>query len=78
MLPIMSMDKMVMIYTFGHIKVDMPKLNTLIIWTSIFERYVTNWYQEDMCTKEIGIRTQNILGILGLIINMIVETYTTT
>ena len=38
----------------------------------------TNEYQKDMCLKEIGLRAQNILTILNLIINMIGGTYTTT
>ena len=41
-LPIVSMDKMVVIVNiWTYITVDEPKSNTIIIWTPIFERYVT-------------------------------------
>ena len=84
-LPIVSMDKMVVIVNiWTYITVDEPKSNTIIIWTPIFERYVTmwceskNWYEEDMCLKDIGLRVQKMLGILSLIINMIEEKCMTT
>ena len=31
-----------------------------------------------MCLKEIGLRAQNMLTVLGLVINMIGEAYMTT
>ena len=54
----------------------MPKLKTTIIWTPVFERYVVrcgskNWHQIYMCLKEIGLCAQNMLIILGSIVNMI-------
>ena len=59
-------------------KVQLPKSNTIIIWTPIVEWYVVrcgskNWCQKDMCLKEIGLRAQDILTILGSLVNMIEE-----
>ena len=54
-------------------KVDIPDSNTTIIWTPIFEWYVVrcgfkNRYQKGiMCLKEIGLRAQNMISILGSI-----------
>ena len=54
-------------------KVDIPDSNTTIIWTRIFEWYVVrcgskNGYQKGiMCLKEIGLRAQNMIIILGSI-----------
>ena len=58
-------------------KVDACKSNIEIIWTLIFEWYVVrsgskNGHQNGlMCLKEIGLRTRNMLIILGSIVNMI-------
>ena len=56
-------------------KVDMPKSNTTIMWTPIFEGYVVkcgskNWHQKDMCPKEIGLCAQNMPHVLGSMVNM--------
>jgi hypothetical protein len=58
------------------IKVDMPKSNIAIIWTPTFGWYVfrcefENKHKKDMCLKKIGLCVQNMLTILGLVINMI-------
>jgi hypothetical protein len=37
-----------------------------------------NRYQKDMCLKESGLCTHNIISIVGPIINMIKGTYITT
>ena len=52
----------------------MPKSNIRIIWTSTYEWYVVrceckNWHQQDMCLKEIVLHAQNMMTILGSIIN---------
>ena len=57
-------------------KVDVPKSKTTIIWTPIFEWYVVrcgskNRHPIHMCLKEIGPCAQNMLIILGSIVNMI-------
>ena len=36
-----------------------------------------NRYQKDMCLEEIGLHAQNIVVILGSIVNMIEGTYLT-
>ena len=36
-----------------------------------------NGHQKDMCLKEIGLRAQNMLTILGSIVNIIGGTYMT-
>ena len=36
-----------------------------------------NIYQKDMCLKEIGLHAQNIVIILGSIVNIIEGTYVT-
>ena len=45
-------------------------------WTAICEWCVVrcgskNEHQKDMCSKEIGVRTSNLLIILGSIVNII-------
>ena len=57
-------------------KVDMPKLDTTIIWTLIFTWYVIkfrsrNWHQKDMCLEEFKLHAQNILEVLGSLLNTI-------
>ena len=52
----------------------MPSSNTAIIWTPVFETYVVrcgskNGYQRDTNSKEIGRCAQNMLVILGSMIN---------
>ena len=61
----------------------MRNSNMGIIWTPIFEWYVVRWWSKDghqkfMYLKEIGLRAQNMLIILGLSVNMIEETFMTT
>ena len=53
----------------------MPNSNTAIIWTPLFEWYMgscgsKNGHQEGMCSKEIRLHAQNMLTILGLMVNM--------
>ena len=56
------------------IKVDVPKSNIALIWTPIFEGYVVrcgskNGNQEGiMYLKKIGLRAQNMLTTLKLIV----------
>ena len=57
-------------------KVDVPKSKTTIIWTPILEGHVVrcgskNRHPIHMCLKEIGPCAQNMLIILGSIVNMI-------
>ena len=64
----------------GRPKLDVPKSNIPIIWTSIFEWCMVrcrckNGHQKDMCLKEIGLYVSNKLIISNLIINMIRKTY---
>ena len=54
----------------------MPNLVTALNWTPIFEWYVIrcgfkNGYQKDMYLIEIGLRAQNMIPILGSIVNII-------
>ena len=35
-------------------------------------------YQKDTCLKDIGLRAQNMINILGSIVNIIEGTYMTT
>ena len=55
-----------------ELKVDVPKSNTTTIWTPIFEWYVIwcrskNWHQKrHHVIKEIELRAQNMLIVLGL------------
>ena len=65
------------------VKVDVPKSNIAMIWTSMFEWYMDRCEskdrnQKDMYLKEIGLRAQNMLTILGsIIVIVIVGTYMT-
>ena len=57
--------------------------NISIIWTPIFEWYVVrcgskNGQQIYICSKQIGLCAQNMLTVLGSIVNMIAGTYMTT
>ena len=63
--------------------VDAPRMNKIIMWTPIFEWYVLrcgskNGAYKYTCLKEIGLRSQNMLSILGSIVNMIWGIYRTT
>jgi len=54
------------------IKVDVPKSNTILTWTPIFEWCVVrcetkNWYQKHMCWKEIWIACSKYANQFGLI-----------
>ena len=58
--------------------VDVPNLNIAIIWIPVFEWYVDlrsiskkNGHQKDICLEEIGLHAQNMLSILGSIVNTI-------
>ena len=56
---------------------DMPKLNTTIIWTLVFEWHVIrcaskNPHQNIIFLIDIGLHVRNMLTILGSTINMIV------
>jgi hypothetical protein len=56
--------------------VEVPKSNTTIIWTPLFEWYVVrcgsqNKHQRDMCFKEIGLNVEIEATTLGTIVNMI-------
>ena len=67
----------------GLCEVDVPNLVTIPNRTPLFEWYVVrcgfkNGYPNDMCSKEIGQRAQNMITILGSIVNTIKRTYTTT
>ena len=72
------------IHTNGNIgvasfKVRVANSDTAIIWTPIFEWYVVrcgskNGHQTDKCF-EIGLCTQNMLTILGSMLNMIGDLY---
>ena len=60
---------------FLEIKVDVTKPNTPLIWITVSEWFVVrfisiNWHQHDVCLKGIiGLRAQNMLTILGSIVN---------
>ena len=61
----------------------MRNSNMAIIWTPIFEWHVVRWgskngHQKYMYLKEIGLRAQNMLTILGSLVNMIGVTFMTT
>ena len=62
-------------------KVDnLDSITFLIDMTSIFEWYVVwcdfkNNYQKDMCSKKIGLYAQNMITILGSIVNINEGTY---
>ena len=56
---------------------DVSKLQTTIIWTPVIKCGI-NWHQKDLCSKEIELRAQKMLLILGSTINMIGGTYMTT
>jgi hypothetical protein len=59
--------------------VTMPKPNTTIIWTTTYLSGVwvkrrcgsKNLHPKDMCFKEIRLHAQNMLTIMGSIVNMI-------
>ena len=58
-----------------HFKVDIPNSITYFDWTPLFEWYVVrcsskNGDQKDMCLKEIGLHAQNMITILGSIVNI--------
>ena len=77
------MDEDVTSFYHEHHKVNMPKSNTTLIWTPMFEWYVVwcgskNWHPKEICLNEIGLRAQNMLTILGSRVNMIGGTYMTT
>ena len=43
----------------------MPNLNTKIIWTLIFQQYVStcrskNWHQKEICLEDVRLRAQNM------------------
>ena len=61
----------------------MLKSNISITLTPILEWNMVgceskNWHQENTCIKEIGLRAQNTMTILGSLVNMIGKTYMTT
>ena len=63
--------------------VDVPKSTTETTWTPLFEWYVVrcgskNWHQNDLYLNETGMRAQNMLTILGSLINVIDGAYMTT
>jgi len=67
----------------SNCKVGMPESNIEIIWIPIFEWHVVrceskNSHQKNMCLKEIRLHAQNMLIILGSIINMIGRTSVAT
>ena len=64
------------------LKVDVPKSNIAITWTPIFEWKVVrcgskNGQLKDISWIEIGLGAQNMLAILGAVVNMIGKTYMT-
>ena len=64
-------------------KKDVPKPNTTIVWIPISEysmvRYGSkNWHQNSVSLSEIVLHAQNILTILGSLVNVIEGTYMTT
>jgi hypothetical protein len=72
-------DTITQVSTTNHV----PNLITYLNWTPILEWHVVwcgskNRYQKDMCLKESGLCTHNIISIVGPIINMIKGTYITT
>ena len=57
------------------LKIDVPNFNTRTIWTFIFKWYVVrcgskNGHQNDTWLKDIGLCAQNMLSILGSLINL--------
>ena len=57
-------------------KLDMPKLNTTLIYTPIFDWCVVRcgsktWHHNDICLKRIALRAPKVLTILDSIINML-------
>ena len=59
-------------------KVDVPKSNKTIMWTTVFEWYVARCGSKSKCLKEIGQCAQNMLTILGSILSMTAKTYMNT
>ena len=60
----------------------MPKSNTTIMRTPMFEWCVVrceskSWHHKDMGLRESGLRGQHILTVLGLIVNMTRGSYMT-
>ena len=51
-------------------EVDVPKFNIAIIWTPVFEWCVVRCRSKNKCQKEIRLRAQNMLTLLGAIVNM--------
>jgi hypothetical protein len=50
--------------------------NTRVIWTPRFEWYVVrcgskNKHQKDVCLEDIELRAQDMIGILGPVVNVI-------
>ena len=65
-----------------HPKVDVPNSVAELNQTSISGWYLVrcsskNGYQKDMCLKGIGLCAQNMITILGPIVNILGGTYVT-
>ena len=63
-------------------KLDVPNLVTDLNHAPMFEWYVVwcgfkNEYRKGTCARKIGLRVQNMITILGLVINVVGETYMT-
>jgi hypothetical protein len=57
-------------------KIDMPNLVTYLYQTPTIKWYLVrsnfkNKFQKDKCLKKVGLRAQNMIVILGSIVNMI-------
>ena len=61
----------------------MPNSSTEIIWIPVFKYYVVicgskNRHQKDLHAKEIRLHAQNMITILGSMVNMIGGAYMTS
>ena len=64
------------------IKIDMLDSVTYLNRTPIFEWYMVRFgskdgHQKDICLKEIGLRAQTIITVLGSVVNLLGGTYMT-
>ena len=68
---------------FDYIRQASATWSLFFVWTPLCVWYVVgcgskNGYQKDAHLKEIGLRVQNMIIVMGSIINMFGETYMTT
>ena len=78
--PIKFSDSSIILLLLHHwiyvLRIYVPNLNTIINWTLNIEWHVVRcgykiWHQKHMCLREIALCAQNMLIILGSIVNII-------